>query len=301
MDLEAQSQPLADIEALLDHLKYDRGASTHTVHAYRSDLGQAWAFLHELGLVGWDDLREEHLLRWQAAQGVDSKATTLQRKTSSLRALIKHLKKAGRLAELTLPRSLGVKLPKRLPKALSKAEMQAILESPDMTEPLGIRDRAMMELIYGAGLRVSEAVGLRMDELEMSTASIRVTGKREKTRWIPLPRQTTPWIEKWLVSGRPALAKKPRAEVLLGARGGALSRQTAYDALQKHVRRAGISRNIGPHTLRHTYAVHLLQGGADLRALQELLGHESIDTTQVYTQLNLDEVRQKYDQAHPRR
>jgi integrase/recombinase XerD len=158
-----------------------------------------------------------------------------------------------------------------------------------------------MELVYGAGLRISEAVELRLEELDLDTAAFRVTGKRGKTRWLPLPRFTLPWVEKYLLEARPKLVRRPVAQVFVGTRGGRFSRQNAYMVLQRHARAAGIEKKLSPHVLRHTYAVHLLQGGADLRAVQELLGHASISTTQVYTQLDLEEVRRKYRQAHPRR
>jgi integrase/recombinase XerD len=158
-----------------------------------------------------------------------------------------------------------------------------------------------MEIVYGAGLRVSEAISLRVEELELDTAAFRVTGKRGKVRWLPIPRFTLPWLEKYLRESRPKLVKKPVAQLFLGARGAPLSRQSAYMILQKHARTAGIKKHVSPHVLRHTYAVHLLQGGADLRSVQELLGHASISTTQVYTQLDMQEVARKYRKAHPRR
>ncbi len=228
------------------------------------------------------------------------KAATQLRKMSSLRALIKHVKKQGRLSTLRVPEGLGVRLPKRLPKALSLDEMTRLLESPDESTPEGLRDRTLMELIYGAGLRISEAVELRVEELELDQASIRVTGKRGKTRRLPIPRGTMIWLEKWLRDGRSNMVKTPIAQVFCGARGGQMSRGVAYSLLQKHKARAGIEKTVSPHVLRHTYAVHLLRGGADLRALQELLGHESIATTQVYTQLDLDAVAENYRKAHPR-
>ena len=223
------------------------------------------------------------------------------RRTSSLRSFLKYLKRRGEGPEADLPALTGVKRPRRLPKALTIDELRALLAQPDVATPVGLRDRALMELVYGAGLRVSEAVGLRTEELDLDTASFRVTGKGDKTRWLPLPRLTTPWLELYISEARQALLKKPSAYLFVGARGGRLSRQSAYLVLQKHAKAAGIKRKIGPHTLRHTYAVHLLQGGADLRAVQELLGHASIATTQVYTQLDLQEVRRKYEKAHPRR
>lgn len=158
-----------------------------------------------------------------------------------------------------------------------------------------------MELIYGAGLRVSEAVGLRIEQLDLNSAALVVTGKRGKTRWVPLPRETVEWLEKWLRDGRPQVSKRPRAEVLLGARGGPLNRRVALEIIAQSAKKAGIEKTVSPHTLRHTYAVDLLKGGADLRAVQELLGHESITTTQIYTQLDREQLSVQHKKAHPRR
>ncbi len=229
-----------------------------------------------------------------------SPATALRR-TSSLRSLIKFLKRNGVGPSADLPSAQGVRRAKRLPKALSLEVLTSLLESPDLSTPQGVRDRALMEVVYGAGLRISEALDLRTEELDLDTGAFRVTGKRGKTRIVPIPRFTMPWLEKYIAVSRPKLIKKPMAAFFVGTRGGKLSRQNAYLCLQRHARLAGISKNVGPHLLRHTYAVHLLQGGADLRAVQELLGHASISTTQVYTQLDLEEVAKKYRSAHPRR
>jgi integrase/recombinase XerD len=158
-----------------------------------------------------------------------------------------------------------------------------------------------MELLYGAGLRISEAVSLTHSQLSLDTASITVTGKRNKTRWVPLPAQTIQWIERYIGDARPKLVRVPSQLVLLSDRGKPLARQSAYTRLQRYAQKCGIAGHVGPHVLRHTYAVHLLKGGADLRSVQELLGHESVATTQIYTQLDLEQVRRTYEKSHPRR
>jgi integrase/recombinase XerD len=297
--LEAKDKFSDTIEWYLDHLRAERGASANTIAAYRNDLSQASAYFAGIGAEDWGALTVDHMMRYLSSLGSHS-ATTMMRRTSSLRSLLKFLKRNGQGPVADLPSAAGVKRPRRLPKALSMQELASLLNAPDLSKPEGLRDRALMELVYGAGLRVTEAVELRVEELDLDTAAFRVTGKRGKTRWLPLPRFTTPWVEKYLTEGRPALARRPLAQVFVGTRGGKLSRQNAYMILQKHARRAGIKKSLGPHVLRHTYAVHLLQGGADLRAVQELLGHSSISTTQVYTQLDLEEVKRKYRKAHPR-
>ena len=243
----------------------------------------------------------ETLTRYQASLGPPLKVTTLRRRVSSLRSLLKFLKKHHEGPSCELPSVSGTRLPKRLPKALPLDQLERLLAAPDLAKPQGLRDRAFMETVFGAGLRVSEACGLQASELSLDTAALRVTGKRGKTRWVPLPSLTVPWIERYLVEGRPHLAKRPVGEVFLDGHGRPLSRSMAYRILEKHAKSAGIAQHVGPHVLRHTYAVQLLKGGADLRAVQELLGHASVSTTQVYTQLDTEEVRRKYVAAHPRK
>ena len=253
-----------------------------------------------MGVADWRRLTPQNLSDLQARLGPPLAAATRMRRVSALRGFLKWLKRKGN-PDLPLPESIGARKKKALPKALSLEEITRLLEAPDLKTPLGLRDRVLMELIYGAGLRISEACGLRIEELDLDSASLRVTGKRGKTRRLPLPRQTIEWIEVWLREGRDLLTKRPVAQLLLGARGGRLHRATAAARLDLYVKAAGIESHVSPHTLRHTYAVHLLKGGADLRVVQELLGHESITTTQVYTQLDMTEVRRRFKSSHPRR
>lgn len=301
MGLEAQDRFAEAIEWFLDHLKHERGASQHTLDAYANDLEQAALFFEGQGKEQWADIDAPSLFLFQTSLGPPLRITTARRKMSSLRSLLKFLKKHEEGPSCDLPSVTTARLPKRLPKALSLEKMQALLAAPDLANPVGIRDRALMELVYGAGLRVSEVCSLSLAELDLDSAAVRVTGKRGKTRWIPLPAATTPWIEKYLEESRPKLSRSPKAEVFLDGHGRPLSRSMAYRVLEKHARQAGIETNVGPHVLRHTYAVHLLKGGADLRAVQELLGHASVSTTQVYTQLDYEEVQRKYRSAHPRK
>jgi integrase/recombinase XerD len=287
-------------EWFLDHLKVERGASQHTLLAYANDLSQAADFLAKLGLQSWRDITVQHLVRYEASLGPPLARSTAQRRLSSLRSLLKFLKKNGEGPETDLPSTGGFRKPRTLPKALSAAQLESVLNAADLTTPGGVRDRAVMELIYGAGLRVSEAVSVEREAVDLNGGAVRVTGKRGKTRWVPLPAQTIHWLRLYLQDARPKLATKPTSHLIVSDHGKALRREQVYVRLARLARLAGIGQKIGPHTLRHTYAVHLLKGGADLRAVQELLGHESIATTQVYTQLDLDEVRRRYKTAHPR-
>lgn len=288
------------IEEFLDHLAADRGASGHTVAAYRNDLGQAAAFFAEHGVQRWDDLDTALIHRFQASLRPPMAVTTAQRRLSALRSMLKFLRRRWGLAG-ELPSTGGFRKPKTLPKALPLAVLERLLDAPDVSTSVGLRDRAMMELIYGAGLRVSEAVELEVSAYDALEGAVRVTGKRGKTRWVPLPSGTRQWLDRYLAEGRPALVRRPSSRVMLSDRGLPWCRQTVYNRLARLAREAGVEEHVSPHILRHTYAVHLLKGGADLRAVQELLGHESIATTQVYTQLDLAEVQRAYHKAHPRR
>lgn len=281
-------------------MRNERGASAHTVSAYRGDLAEACEVLGKLGLESWDGLTPMLIVRYESTLGAPMARTTAQRRMSALRSFLKFLKRNGEGPEADLPSTGGYKKPKTLPKALSYDQLKALLEVPDLGTPAGLRDRVLMELIYGAGLRVSEAVGLDFSMVDLEQGVVRVTGKRNKTRIVPLPEGTIVWVKLYLESGRPLLVKTGSSLVLLNQHGRPLSRQMAFMILDKCAAKAGIHTSVGPHTLRHTYSVHLLKGGADLRAVQELLGHESVATTQVYTHLDVEEVKRRYLAAHPR-
>jgi integrase/recombinase XerD len=300
--MEEKAGPLSEaVEWFLDHLTAEKGVSANTIVAYRNDLELAGSFFSKLAINSWSSLSEAEIVRYEASLAVGIARSTAQRRLSSLRSFLKFLKSRNVGPPADLPGTGGFKRGRSLPKALSLDQMLQVLDAADPSTAFGLRDRALMELIYGAGLRVSEAVTLKMEELDVENAAIRITGKRGKTRWIPVPEQTMAWVERYLRDGRQSLVRSATNLVLLSDRGLALIRQTAYKKIEQYALRAGITGGVSPHVLRHTYAVHLLQGGADLRAVQELLGHESIATTQIYTQLDLDEVKKRYRAAHPRK
>ncbi len=288
------------LDAYLDYLRMDKGASDHTLLAYEGDLRQALDFFRGVGRDAWCTLTPSDLDRYQTDLGSLAAASS-RRKLSALRGLLKFLKRAGKGPDGDLPTTSVGRREKRLPKALTLEQLERVLDVPDVSSVSGLRDRTLMELIYGAGLRISEAVGLGIAEVSLAEESVRVTGKRDKTRLIPLPRTTQGWINRYLQESRPKLVLKPISTLIVADRGKPMARQTAYAKLASFSRAAGLPKAIGPHVLRHSYAVHLLKGGADLRAVQELLGHESIATTQVYTEMDLNEVRRRYESAHPRR
>jgi integrase/recombinase XerD len=291
---------LPGIERHLDRQQLLRGASDRTLKAYRSDLGQAAEWLQGSGLEAWDEL-DRAMLHGLMDHWVRSMApASALRKLSALRGLLKSLQREGRLRALDLPSGEGLRLPRRLPKALALPEMSRLLAASEGGGAIGLRDRALCELLYGAGLRIGEASGLTLADFAQSEGALRIRGKRGRVRMAPLPQRSLPPLDRWLATGRPSLARPGLDRFLCGAKGGPLPPSSAADALLRLARRAGIDKAVSPHVLRHSYAVHLLEGGADLRALQELLGHESIDTTQVYTLLDLSEVERRYRSAHPR-
>jgi integrase/recombinase XerD len=218
--------------------------------------------------------------------------------------MLKFLKRNGAGPAGALPDTAGFKRAKVLPKALSAGDTEKLLEAVDAATPSGLRDRTLLELLYGCGLRIGEAVDLPLADLHVGEGMIRVEGKRGKVRMVPVPEGTLDWVRRYLESARPTLLKACKGRLsgtlILADRGKPMLRQNAFKVIQSAARRAGLQTAPSPHTLRHTYAVHLLKGGADLRAVQELLGHASLETTQIYTHLDLDAVRQRYRKAHPR-
>lgn len=288
------------IEWFLDFVRVERAGSRHTVEAYFHDLTRAAEFFSGRGMATWPELTAEQRLAYEASLAQEARATAVRR-LAALRSFLKFLKKNHAGPAVDLPSTGGWKRPQRIPKALSRAQLEALLTVPNLAEPSGLRDRALMELIYGLGLRVSEAVSLELSAWHQNDGLIRVEGKRAKVRHIPIPTGTDRWLRRYLAEARPRLVHRPLANLLVSDRGRPLRRERAYTILATAAQRAGLPDGISPHTLRHTYAVHLLHGGANLREVQELLGHESVETTQVYTQLDLAAVRAAYDRAHPRR
>ncbi|RYG46784.1 site-specific tyrosine recombinase XerD [bacterium] len=299
--MEAEGRLDDAVEWFLDHLRMERGASPHTLSAYAGDLAQALRFFAERDIVTFAPLDSAAVSLYEATLGPPLAQATARRKVSALRSFLRFVKRQGKGYAGDLPEAASFRKPKILPKALGTEKRDALLAAFPADTPEGLRDRTLFELIYGAGLRISEALGLDTASLDLQAGSVRVTGKRGKTRIVPLPEGTAEWVVRYLAEGRPKLLKKPIAALFVSDRGLPLCRQTAYDRIRRAAALAGITEPIGPHALRHTYAVDLLKGGADLRAVQELLGHESVETTQVYTGLDLQAVRDRYEGAHPRR
>jgi integrase/recombinase XerD len=291
----------------LAYLELERGLSRNTLEAYRSDLQQYGRFLASRDL---DPLRvtpgdlAAFISELAGGSGAGRPAvapTTLQRKIACLRSFYRHLRREQILdhdptSELRAPRSRA-----RLPKVLSRDEVKRLLAQPQGTSPGALRDRALLETMYACGLRASEVITMDLSHVDLEAGILRTRGKGSKERIVPIGTKAIESLRAYLDKGRPkvvGLRDEPR--VFVNMRGGALSRQGLYKIVQRHARSAGLAERMSPHTLRHTFATHLLAGGCDLRSLQEMLGHADIATTQIYTHLSAERLRDVYFDAHPR-
>jgi integrase/recombinase XerD len=290
----------------LGYLELERGLSRNTLEAYRSDLQQYGDFLERRELDPLE-VKTTDLTAFvsELATGTPERApaapATLQRKIACLRSFYRHLRREQILerdpaSELRAPRSRA-----RLPKVLSRDEVGRLLEQPRGSSPAALRDRALLETMYACGLRASEAIGLELSELDLEAGILRARGKGSKERIVPIGSKAIEALGAYLEHGRPRLVGiRPERRVFVNLRGGGLSRQGLYKIVRGHARSAGLEQRMSPHTLRHTFATHLLSGGCDLRSLQEMLGHADIGTTQIYTHLSTERLRDVYFDAHPR-
>ncbi len=296
-----------DLAGYVAHLAA-QGRSRHTVDAYRRDLTAFCSFATELGRgeAAWADLDHRFLRRWLARLVADGCApTTIRRKLSALRGLYAFLIEQGRATQNPVTRLGSPKLPQRLPNVLSIPQIDALMATMDLATPVGQRDRAIFELLYAAGLRVSELVGLDLADCDFDRQQLRVLGKGRKERIVPFGDVAAAALRLYLQEGRPRLiaetgAPREPGALFLGQRRQRLSRSRVLQRLKHYAAQAGLNADLSPHTLRHSCATHLLDGEADLRAVQELLGHASLSTTQIYTHVSIARLRKVYDQAHPR-
>ncbi len=289
------SAPDPDVDRFLLTLQARR--SPRTVDAYRRDLRALGTFRG--GAIG--DTSVDELEAWMARMRADGLASsTIARRVSAVRSYFRHLVLIGARTENP---AASVQLPRRprtLPRALSPAETERLIDAAVGTMPRALRDRALVELLYGAGLRVSEAVGLERGSVAVEERIVRVLGKGGKERLVPLGRPAAEAVRRYLALGRPHLDRRYRPELFLNARGGALTRAGAFLILRKLAGRAGLEPGrVHPHLLRHSFATHLLEGGADLRSVQEMLGHADLGTTERYTHVSDRRRRDAYFQAHP--
>ena len=298
------------VQGWLDHLQVERGASANTLTSYRRDLARYREFLAARGISNAGEVTERDVSDFLASlrEGTPERpalaASSAARTLVAVRGFHRFLALEG---EVSADPANGVpppKPPSRLPKAIPVHRVERLLEAASVGDtPVSLRDRALFEVLYGAGARISEAVGLDVDDLDLGEpASVRLLGKGDKQRIVPLGSYAVTALDAYLVRARPALATAGRGTpaVFLNQRGARLSRQSAWDALQRAAERAGLEGHVSPHTLRHSFATHLLDGGADVRVVQELLGHASVTTTQIYTLVSPQRLREVYAGAHPR-
>jgi integrase/recombinase XerD len=297
-----------EISRLLDFLTVERGLSKNTLEAYRRDLGRYADYLRSVGVTDAVNAQEGtiagfvgHLSDAEFAEGKRYQASSVARALAAVRTFHTFLLREG---DTDINPAQGVerpKVPRNLPRPLAVAEVESMLAVPPEGDVVGLRDRAILETLYGAGLRISELVGLDVDDVDLDEGSVRVFGKGSKERIVPLGRFAVDALQSYLTRARPALARTASGgAAFLNQRGGRLTRQGAAKILRSTARRAGLSKRVTPHTLRHSFATHLLEGGADVRVVQELLGHATLTTTQIYTLVTGDRLREEYFSAHPR-
>jgi integrase/recombinase XerD len=287
------------IDRVLDALWMERGISDNTLSAYRSDVLMFSVWLSPRGI----DLLHAHDadLRLYLAGMDNCSVRTITRRLSSLRQFYGYLVREGQILQDPSVRIESPRLGRPLPKSLTEEEVEALLKAPDTETPLGLRDRCMLEVLYASGLRVSELVSLVLPQINQRQGLVRVTGKGNKERLVPLGAEALDWLRKYLLGGRPVLAKDQAIDALFPTRRGAMmTRQTFWHHIKRYARQAGINKPMSPHVLRHAFATHLLNHGADLRVVQMLLGHSDISTTQIYTHVARERLKNLHAEHHPR-
>lgn len=290
------------VEGFLYWLTVERRRSPHTVAAYRADTLRFAAWLAEQGISSPSEVGHDTLGRYLVhLRGTGLGLRSVARARSALAQFFKFCMKEGVIEADTTAIVEAPRFPQPLPAVLDAAQVEALLEAPDPTRPLGLRDRAMVQLLYSSGLRVSELVGLALHQLRLDAGVVLVVGKGRKERLVPTGEVAARWIGRYLTDGRPLLAGDGRSDaVFLTRRGHAMTRQNAWLRLREHAVTAGIRGKVSPHVLRHSFATHLLAHGADLRALQAMLGHADVTTTQIYTHVTRERLRQLHEAYHPR-
>jgi integrase/recombinase XerD len=290
----------ASIDSFIDALWLEEGLARNTLAAYRRDLALYATWLGEQGRT-LAATREADINSYFAARHAQSKATTANRRLTVFKRFFRWALRERLIAADPTLRLQSARQPLRVPKTLTEAQVEALLAAPDTATPLGLRDRTMLELMYASGLRVSELVTLKTFNAGMSEGVLRVLGKGGKERLVPFGEMARDWITRYLADARPAILKgKQTQDLFVTARGAGMTRAMFWVIVKKHARAAGITAPLSPHTLRHAFATHLLNHGADLRAVQMLLGHADISTTTIYTHVARERLKQVHAQHHPR-
>ena len=287
------------IQQFTTYLQTERDVSPHTLTAYRSDLGQLLTFVQRERGEGVSAADIDHLLlrRYLAGLAKNTKKSSIGRKLAAIRSLFRFLLRRGIIARNPAELIATPKKEQRLPFHLDIDQATSLMETADDQEKYGLRDRAILELLYSSGLRVSELTGLNIGELDLAGGMVRVTGKGGKERIVPVGSRALSALHEYLAQRNDGGST---GAVFLNTRGGRINRRSVARIVDAHVMRIAAFKRISPHTLRHTFATHMLEGGADLRAIQELLGHASLSTTQKYTHVSIDRLMEVYDKAHPK-
>lgn len=286
----------------LHYLKVERGLSENTINSYGIDLKLFLEYLRENEIPSFKQVNKEVIVNYMQSEKNNNKAnSSILRSVSSLRKFFQYLAQEKIIEKDPM---LLIDTPKKkqyLPQVLTKEEVEKLLRSPNTGQVLGLRDRAMLELMYATGLRISEIINLKLEDLHLTMGTLQTLGKGHKERIVPVGDEAIKWVNRYLEEARPKLLKQKRSNYLfLNFHGNNLTRQGVWKNLKAEVRKAGIQKNITPHTLRHSFATHILENGADLRIVQELLGHADISTTQIYTHLSNKQLADIYNRAHPR-
>lgn len=291
------------LKEYLTILRFEKNLSDNTINSYQNDIRNFLSYCSQSNITDLNDVKSSDLSKYfelQRSAGKDS--STSARYMSSLKGFFGYLQDNNYIEVNPTEKLLSVKKSRKLPAVLSIQEIELILNSPDTNDLTGLRDKAILELFYSSGLRVSELINLKINDLFFNDEVIRVFGKGSKERIVPIGSSAIKWVNEYLIKARPSLEKKSKSQnfVFLNKRGSKLSRMWIWKIVSKYSSDAGIKKEIHPHTFRHSFATHLLEGGADLRAVQEMLGHADISTTQIYTHINREYIKQVHKDHHPR-
>lgn len=289
------------VDNFIDHLWLEDGLSKNTLVSYRLDLAAFADWLKHSENKNLNQVQQADIQQYLAVRFPQSKPRSISRLIATLRRYYRYALRENRVAIDPTLQIDSPKLPRSLPKSLNEEEVESLLNAPDLSQSLGLRDRAMLEILYACGLRVSELVGLKVTEVSLQEGVIRVTGKGSKTRLVPMGEEAVEWVARYLKEARPEILQKRLSDSLfVTQRGAAMTRQAFWYLIKRYALVAGIHKPMSPHVLRHAFATHLLNHGADLRVVQMLLGHADISTTQIYTHVARERLKQLHEMHHPR-
>jgi len=289
------------LDNFIDHLWLEDGLSKNTLDSYRADLTAFANWCASKQSINMLAVTNADIQQYLAVRFPLSKARSISRLVASLRRFYRYALREQLLKEDPTLHLESPKLPRSLPKSLNEQEVEDLLKAPDVSQPLGLRDRAMLELLYASGLRVSELVGVTVAEVSTQDGIVRVTGKGSKTRLVPMGAEAADWIDRYIRYARPELLQKRLCDAMfVTSRAEGMTRQAFWHIIKRYAALAGIAKHISPHVLRHAFATHLLNHGADLRVVQMLLGHSDISTTQIYTHVARERLKQLHSVHHPR-